>query len=707
MPPRCAVPSPTAALRPVQSSQDGIWITDAMLVRAIERYQRVSTTSCRHLSSLPGPLESRRRLGKRHMTAIMPGSHASPAPWSIENPWQIGEWKWEAPTAPDNRTRKTKQPGMPRILDRFIGWLEDFDEEATLEQASPAAQSASGTRLQEAVIALRQQIVDMGSVDRTKPIIKLCHELEKDLEAVIRLNMATSQDLLLAFNLFDSNLRTQLHNDAYWDRVSASIGKTIINTIANSQSPSRDDAYGAGFWFAFIEKVCTMTPQREIFNLFASCIDALPQAHFDLLKHEDFFNMARHFVTHQAARTKARPAAILEFSKAFKRLESKHVKCLAEDLIAFLQGSPEGKAESQFYVAALIAHNRHISSSEFLSILKEIRRDGCWDMEEKFAFLRGRMWALKCIGSKQIAPLLRQTADSQGWTSLVVNVCQAPELVKPRALRELCYLSSQLGCFETLALALSSEIPHQSGVFRALAIASEDYRLALKLWEALNSSRRVAIKVGQWDWTAWSSYLEYMIKDPGVDPGIVWKVIALDQTSQNKGHPDRIVGDIRSKTHLLEMMSKWYLEATHLNDRQALRRIQNCVNHYGRISPTLSSVAISNLVQVIVRDLERGCSGRTTRLDYLVSLIYKHLGKAEAEVVLNQIRGWRWSIQNQRGNGNNVVSRGEVMEPELGKHMDESLESKVRNENPEFRCHFDTSQDDAFTQIKELRRESA
>lgn len=636
------------------------------------------------------------------MTAIMPGSHTSPAPWAIDIPWQFGEWKWEAPTAPNDRNRKTKKPGMPRILDRLIGWLEDLDEDATLVKSPTAAESAPPTRLQETIITIQQQIKAMGFIEKTKPVIELCQELENDVEAIIRLHMATSQDLLLAFDLINSDLRAVLHNEAYWDRVTASIGKTIVDTILKNQAGSRPDAYGTAFWFSFIEKICRLTPQRETFNLFASCMNALPKAHFDLLSHEDFFNMTRCFIVHQASKSTARPAAILEFSKAFKRLTPEHTKCLLENLITFLQSLPEGETETRFHVAALVAHNSQVSTSEFLEILSQIRQDRCWSTEQVFSFLRGRLWASKCIAPKHIAPFMRQTADSQGWTSLVLHAFRAPEHSRTIIMKELCHLSSQLNCFETLAQALASELPHRPSVFRDLAVACEDHQLAIKLWVALNNVQRGVKNTGSWNWTAWGSYLECMIKDPSVDQGLVWKIIATDQTPTKNQHQNESVAGIKSKTQLLEMMSKWYLETPHLNDRQALRRVQSCINHYGRISPTISAVAISNLVQVVLRDLERGCFGRTTRLDYVVSLIYKHLGKTEAEAALTQIRGWRWTIQNQDGPSSNLDSEKKALRQEV------ETESKrfQREPSEEARHNGLALEEDAFAQMKFLRRDS-
>lgn len=648
MPPRCVVPSPRAALWPVSSSQDGIWITDAMLLRAIERFNQVSSPSCRRLSSVPGPIESRRRLGKRHMTGILPGSHATPAPWSIDIPWQLGEWQWKAPTTPEDRKHDTKTPGMPRILDRLIGWLEDFDEESVSTQLDRATEIVLPTRLQQSVATTRQRIQDLGSVENTKEVIALCNEFKQDLEAIICSRMATSDDMLLALNLFDSDLRTHLHNAAYWDRVTASIGATIVKSIASSRSAVKEDAYGAKFWFSLMQAVCSLTPQRETFNLFALCLNALPRTHFDLLGHDEIFNITKTFVTYQAAKIRTKPSSVLEFTKALKRLTPAHAEQLQKSMASWLRSLPQEDREPRLYWASLLACSRRLSTDEFLQEVEVISGERRWEVPEAFTLARGRLWALGCVEPKQIGYLMRQTANSDGWTNLVLTAWNAPEQIRHKALRDLCLLSNRLGCFEVLAEALASKIAHRSPVFRALAIASGDHTLALQLWKAYNQQQRTARNLGAWDWTAWSIYVEQMIKDSGMDQKLLWKVLALTQTQSNEGLPDRVLCSINSKTELLDKMSTWFLESPHLSDRQILRRIERCINYYGRINQKVSRTAVANLMQVMVRDLESGQPGRVTRLDHLISMIEKHLGKAEAEAALTQIRGWRWTIEKHK-----------------------------------------------------------
>ncbi len=68
---------------------DSVWIGDGVLATALERYCYVSRSARaqqaqRMASSVPGPMESRRRLGKRHMTELgIHQVHPTLPPWAL------------------------------------------------------------------------------------------------------------------------------------------------------------------------------------------------------------------------------------------------------------------------------------------------------------------------------------------------------------------------------------------------------------------------------------------------------------------------------------------------------------------------------------------------------------------------------------------------------------------------------------------------
>ncbi|CAK7219189.1 hypothetical protein SCUCBS95973_003735 [Sporothrix curviconia] len=89
---------------------DGVWITDSVLASAFARYCQTVTlpsspgTTRRFASNVPGPLESRRRLGKRQMTdqlslqlSLNPAGSMLPPAWALPNTPDLRQWQWSPP----------------------------------------------------------------------------------------------------------------------------------------------------------------------------------------------------------------------------------------------------------------------------------------------------------------------------------------------------------------------------------------------------------------------------------------------------------------------------------------------------------------------------------------------------------------------------------------------------------------------------------
>lgn len=114
-PPRCRIARKCQA---ISAASEGIWITDRVLANAMERYFSVSQAvmSRRQSSSVPGPMEARRRLGKRQMTEAFQ-VHPSPPPWAFEFPMDLSKWRWEPPALGNifrDPTRKTPSANSPQ-----------------------------------------------------------------------------------------------------------------------------------------------------------------------------------------------------------------------------------------------------------------------------------------------------------------------------------------------------------------------------------------------------------------------------------------------------------------------------------------------------------------------------------------------------------------------------------------------------------------
>ncbi|KAJ2970819.1 hypothetical protein NUW58_g9584 [Xylaria curta] len=96
-----------AVRRHLRPHYDSIWVPDNLLASAFERYAATFRTGARYGSSVPGPMEHRKRLAKRHMGELHFGQSHSAAPiWELANLVDLTQWQWKPPTSSDVRSRQ-------------------------------------------------------------------------------------------------------------------------------------------------------------------------------------------------------------------------------------------------------------------------------------------------------------------------------------------------------------------------------------------------------------------------------------------------------------------------------------------------------------------------------------------------------------------------------------------------------------------------
>ncbi|KAI0600241.1 hypothetical protein F4775DRAFT_76903 [Biscogniauxia sp. FL1348] len=100
---------------------DSIWVPESLLATTLDRYCATVRTIVRYGSSVPGPMENRRRLGKRQMGELNFGhSYAPPPLWEFESLADLTQWKWRPPSSPDEllrqRATSTHEPAPAGFL---------------------------------------------------------------------------------------------------------------------------------------------------------------------------------------------------------------------------------------------------------------------------------------------------------------------------------------------------------------------------------------------------------------------------------------------------------------------------------------------------------------------------------------------------------------------------------------------------------------
>ncbi|KAI2784684.1 hypothetical protein F4815DRAFT_453898 [Daldinia loculata] len=117
-----------AANRHIRPQNDSIWIPEALLAAAFDRYCAKSRTTARYGSSVPGPMENRRRMGKRHMVELNPGHLRSASPlWGLENLADLTQWRWKPPSPPRTRLRQHRDESAQErtLAGAMLNWFAE------------------------------------------------------------------------------------------------------------------------------------------------------------------------------------------------------------------------------------------------------------------------------------------------------------------------------------------------------------------------------------------------------------------------------------------------------------------------------------------------------------------------------------------------------------------------------------------------------
>jgi hypothetical protein len=155
-PPACC----RAVQRQLRPPSDSIWVSDTLLLSIFQSFFVISRAARRHGSFVPGPLESRRRLGKRRMAhlseAMPPPTHGLTELWGWFGETDGSRWQWEAPT-----TRPPK-PEHDASLPPLPAWLSEWNASPE-EDASPSAIEASSKNLTGEITFGMNELVEFQS----------------------------------------------------------------------------------------------------------------------------------------------------------------------------------------------------------------------------------------------------------------------------------------------------------------------------------------------------------------------------------------------------------------------------------------------------------------------------------------------------------------------------------------------------------------
>ncbi|EHK50030.1 hypothetical protein TRIATDRAFT_314866 [Trichoderma atroviride IMI 206040] len=678
----------SAQCRPaIPQRASAIWITDSMLRQAIEHYHRqfAAPASCRLLSSHSGPLESRRRqLGKRNMTGIMPSSSTYTPLWHFDVAWIPSEWKWEPPTTVEERKKKKQAINPSALFDGLISWLEKSDGDrpfiqppadvAVSNMSSMSAGEAAAaveppyhdgpipTELPQELVVLRASIATLETIN-SEALDRLRKGFRRNYLRRMEKVPISVEGLRLAMEPLDRATRDKLSDPKLADWLFGRIRRSLLAGLNAAQKKNSDQAAVRELWLAFATIICSSGGSYQNVRLFNRMLSLMPDSIKIHIPTDQIFNLARSFIVTQATSSNLSAswkATAVQFGQALSMLHPTQLQSLDDDIHTFLSQQEMGQERERRLLFSWLlaeAYNPATTNQEFVQSYQRLTASHEIDLRhlQLWQLVVARLKATGAIDGNLHTEITRieYSSLSQRWAALFSAIHSLPNASS--ILTELFNFFKGINQTDALPSALPSLPISRTSVdcVRTIATACDDHRLALQLYEALRSRLGQGEQLTAWGWEAWVPYLERIIKDPEITRPVHWEMLKLSRLAataqRTTPDPEEIAREIQAKMALLDKMGQWYMEASHLNDRQVLRRLQRCASVQRALTRNVSSQVLAQVTEVVTRDLQRGQWGRTTWLQWLLGMVAQKHGDEHASDVLKTIKGWRWMIDRHQG----------------------------------------------------------
>lgn len=285
MPPRPASQCCRVLQHQMASPRDGIWVPDSLLASAFDRYCLVSKQLRRKTGNVPGPLESRRRLGKRQIGGLnfVQSTPSLPA-WALPNAVDLSKWKWEPPTPHSARSEKLRNGRLAE--DALPAWLRewtptDLEEPAPQPTRSHNATPQAPRSILDDLDSFRTLVLADPAADVYPELNELCQRLEKQLclgQVASKALGNTLRDVLEALDA-----RSRLGGDI--SGPSVTIYSAVINGITSSSvwTPAN---FGRIVWGSLLAHLAKLPVNDDLCKLFELVMDTVHPHHHRALSKE-------------------------------------------------------------------------------------------------------------------------------------------------------------------------------------------------------------------------------------------------------------------------------------------------------------------------------------------------------------------------------------------------------------------------------------
>ncbi|KAK8125513.1 uncharacterized protein PG998_001272 [Apiospora kogelbergensis] len=645
-----------------------------------------AAASRRHGSSLPGPLESRRRQNKRRMGELTFGhTHGSAPLWHLENLPDLSQWQWKPPTA--RGTRQTAQ-AEKKLWKAVLAWLSPRDE-AQSQSVNEASTTASPGALRNAMpvttvdpssiaaptpvlgsdtnpTSLAEQsfnaLIQDASRDRTFQICPVFSSFCDTLRDSLSTGQISAQALYnLVPSISDVLVRSALAMDIQqeapvFDRLKAQVIWASIDGLEALSARLGDLPFDTNIWSMLLQETSRL--RFNSLRTFARLMSLVPSDAIGSLRDVICTNLNNSLNAMGQATHRTHERQINKLAAAIQELgRIEHRYVLEEVLLDLTQC-----AQSPNYIAMRFC---------WLQVLARLRNLDDEFLADSCVLLEAGISA-EPLESKQIARIflgrLNNRYSPRHVTKLYSSLMGAHEsrcfgqlsasfwcTNQARYIKSLCTFLLRMGRHQDIMQLLNGVVQlvqNEATPLANLAIGLRHPELALEIYVRYCKSTFASKKFWQTGFAG--DILKVMSESKSLELKRI--IAALRMFPMKRGRRSyplspggvkhgairRVPRGLRiEQVQKAEAAAVAFASARNIPDSMSFRLVQQCVNYIRSHGAKVSPKGLEALWRATTKDLVNNRPGRASRLRWFLRVLFKERGLKETRAAHLQLVQWR------------------------------------------------------------------
>ncbi|KAI1385030.1 uncharacterized protein F4822DRAFT_417078 [Hypoxylon trugodes] len=665
-----------AAHRHLNAQHDSIWLPEALLAIPFERFCVTSRTVARYGSSVPGPMESRRRMGKRRMGELsFEQSHSASPLWGLDNLPDLSQWQWKPPSSPNERLRhqQNKSSQERNLIQHITDWLAG----TTLKSSNAAVTSLNtGESIQSLGEGNTTYIPEVA--EHSLP--KILWDAQSTHVEVIEVGLIRiSRDLLsspstrsnfthfcdaweihLADGFFSgeticavlegirNGLDTQHTNDGIpLNRVAADnfmlclLEATIAGLSGRSTHGLHDrDSSDCLAWGHILQKISEL--QINSMRIFTEAMARIPGSYFDDTSTSVLANLYAFMAS--GAKCKRSSTLIRQVNKMARPLARLNVanhshifeKC-TQHILAHRRSKELNYPQMRSSWLQLLARLPIIDENYLASVCSQLEAGRETEPISNHEICE--IFLVKHRLSFEEKTILRQAIQNEDdrdcYKCLSITLWQMGHF---DYVKGLCEFLKRLGREQDVMLLVKgfrnlARTPATPLV--NLAVGAGDPALAIEIFGFYEKAKGNSWEF--WNTKFSTEILRTLTRSRSINPIKILDALALGHSPRRGGRNHRKLEITKATKAAMA-----FAVSPSVSPRISFRLISQCIKHLQRNHDGMvPRAALKALFHNITRDLPEGRPGRTLRLRWFLSLLQRRMGREKMVRVAISLRRWR------------------------------------------------------------------